>query len=175
MDNPSFICDNFICAKVIDAEEKLLLVNLINFEPHPVCYLSSLQQKKLNEAFATKNLEKFKMLLMRPIRKSLSKLNHHHASEDSVKESPNGFLRFNLFRNISIRMQSEIEVANSNYQQKFPYNDLLSQKILCYRKTSEDLSLLEKIMREPESADYIEFVWNECDFWRDAASLTTVI
>lgn len=72
-------------------------------------------------------------------------------------------------------MPSEIEAANSNYQQKFPYNDLLSQKILCYRKTSDDFSLLEKIMREPESGDYIAFVWNECDFWRDAASLMTVI
>lgn len=115
------------------------------------------------------------MLLQRPIRKSLSKLKHHDDEENAVKENPSFFLRFNLFRNFSTQMQSEIEVTNSNYRQKFPYNDLLSQKILCYRKTSEDLSLLEKIMREPESEDFISFVWSECDFWRDAASLMTVL
>lgn len=114
------------------------------------------------------------MLLQRPIRKSLSKLNHHEEAH-SKDEDANVFLRLNWFRNFSIRMQSEVEITNSNYPQKFPYNDLLTQKILCYKKTSDEMSLLEKILLEPESGEFIAFVWSECDFWRDSASLTTVI
>lgn len=130
-------------------------------------------QKKLNEAFATKNLEKFKMLLYRPIKKSLMKLNEKQ-EDFSRKETSSFFLRFNLFRNFA--MQSDIEkTSDGNYQLKFPYSDLLSQKILCYRKAPDHLSLLEKIMREPASGDYIAFVWNECDFWREASFLTMVI
>jgi hypothetical protein len=36
MDNPSFICDDFNCSKIIDAEEKLLLVIFENLILHPV-------------------------------------------------------------------------------------------------------------------------------------------
>lgn len=111
------------------------------------------------------------MLLHRPIRKSLLKLNE--GDEVSSKETPSFFLRFNLFRNFV--MQPEIEAVDGNYKQSFPYADLLSQKILCYRKAPDHLSLLEKILREPESGEFISFVWNECDFWRDSSALTTVI
>lgn len=114
------------------------------------------------------------MLLQRPIRRSLSKLNHHEEFH-SKDEEANVFLNFNLFRNFSIRMQSEVEITNSNYPQKFPYNDLLTQKILCFKKASDELSLLEKILLEPGSGDFIAFVWSECDFWRDSSPLTTVI
>lgn len=110
------------------------------------------------------------MLLQRPIRKSM--LKNFQEDDTKRKESPSIFLRFNLFRNFAL--QSEIDATNSNYQIKFPYNELLSQKILCYRKSSENLSLIEKIMREPGSGAFIAFVWRECDFWRDSSSLTTV-
>lgn len=113
------------------------------------------------------------MLLQRPIRKSLSTPSHD-GDESSKAENQNFFQRLNMFRNFSFRMQSGDEITNGNYQQKLAYNDLLSQKILCYRKVRADLSLLEKILREPESGEFIAFVWNDCDFWRDAASLTTV-
>jgi hypothetical protein len=57
-------------------------------------------------------------------------------------------------------MQSEIEISN------VPIN-LLSQKILCYRQSDDDCNLLERIMRETKSSDFIAFVWNECDFWHN--------
>jgi hypothetical protein len=117
------------------------------------------------------NLEKFRMLLQRPIKKSLSKLNREE-SEISNKETSSIFQSFSLFRNFSFQMQPEIEVTNNNHRNKF--SDLISQNILTYRKISTDLSLLEKIMITPESKEFISFVWNECDFWRDSASLTTV-
>lgn len=30
-------------------------------------------------------------------------------------------------------------------------------------------------MREPESEEFIAFVWSECDFWRDEGSLSIVL
>lgn len=114
------------------------------------------------------------MLLQRPIRKALSRLNSDGHEIPEIKTTPTVFQRFNLFRNFSFRFQSGIDISNANYSQKFAYNELLSQKILCYRKAANDLTLLEKIMREPESGEFIAFVWNDCDFWRDAFPLTTV-
>lgn len=175
MDNPAFICDGFRSSKVIDAEEKLLIVRIKkqHFTSGSLSQLFLLQ-KKLNEAFATKNLEKFKMLLQRPIRRTLSALKNQ--DDDSLRvENPSVFYRFKMFRSFSFKMQPDIEASSSNYQQKFPCNNLLSQNILCYRKRPDDLSLLEKIMREPESEDFIAFVWSECDFWRDSSSLMMVI
>jgi hypothetical protein len=117
-------------------------------------------QKKLNEAFTTKNFEKFKMLLQRPIRRTLSALKTQTENDIRRENSKNSHV-FKIFESFSLKMQPDIE-ANSNYPPKFPCNDLHSQNILCYRKTSNDLSLLEKIMREPESEDFIAFVWNDC-------------
>lgn len=94
--------------------------------------------------------------------------------EHSKNEDKSFFLRFSLFRKFSFRLESEVEIANCNYQQKFSYKDLITQMILRFKKSSE-LSLLEKIMSTPESADFIAFVWNDCDFWRDSAALMTVI
>lgn len=111
------------------------------------------------------------MLLQRPIKKSLSKLKAEESGR-SDKEKSSIFQRFNLLRNFSPQIQTENEVPNDNYCNKFA--DLLSQNILMYRKTSKDSSLLEKIMREPESEEFIAFIWSECDFWRDAASLSIV-
>lgn len=128
-------------------------------------------KKKLHEAFTSKNLEKFKMLLERPIKKSLSKLKQEE-SEEKNKGKSNAFFHFNLIRNFSVQMHSEVEVTNNNHRNKFA--DLLSQNILMYRKTSKDMSLLEKIMCESGSQKFIAFVWSECDFWRDAASLSIV-
>lgn len=34
MENPSFICDDFSCSKIIDAEEKLLLVKFLKKNSH---------------------------------------------------------------------------------------------------------------------------------------------
>lgn len=113
------------------------------------------------------------MLLQRPIRKSLTMLNNED-DRSSKGDNQSFFQRCNMFRNFSFRLESGVEITNGNYKQKFAYNDLLSQKILSYRKVRSDLSLLEKILREPESGEFIAFVWNDCDFWRDAASLTTV-
>jgi hypothetical protein len=111
------------------------------------------------------------MLLQRPIKKSLAKLKNEEFIEDN-KEKSSVFLRFNLFRNFSVQMQSEIEVKNS-YASKFV--DLISQNILMYRKNPKDLSLLEKIVHEPESEEFIAFCWSDCEFWRDASSLSIVI
>jgi hypothetical protein len=130
-------------------------------------------QKKLNEAFTTKNFEKFKMLLQRPIRRTLSALKTQ-TENDIRRENPKNSHVFKIFESFSMKMQPDIEATNSNYPPKFPCNDLHSQNILCYRKTSNDLSLLEKIMREPESEDFIAFVWNDCDFWRDSNYLMMV-
>ncbi|CRK92167.1 CLUMA_CG005804, isoform A [Clunio marinus] len=155
MDNSAFVPDNFRCSRIINAEEKLLL-------------------KKLNEAFATKNLEKFTMLLQRPMKKSWMKLKRKREKKMSKQENNEVFKRFNLVWNFTQAMQAELENGKIKHEPPFDYHELLSQRILCYRKTSNDLSLLEKIMQEPQSGNFIAFVWSECDFWRDSSYLTTI-
>lgn len=98
---------------------------------------------------------------------------HRQETEESGKTSYTFFQRFNLFRKFSFQMQSTFEASNNNYSNKF--TDMLSQNILMHRKTPTDSCLLENIMREPESGEFIAFVWDECDFWRDSAFLMTVI
>ncbi|KAL7011966.1 hypothetical protein ACKWTF_014534 [Chironomus riparius] len=172
MNNLAFICDSVYCVKNIDAEEKLLL-------------------KKLSEAFSNRNLEKFKMLLQRPIRKSLALIPSQSSIYDPKSYDSLRAKRFNFFRNststntststctsisttASIDELSMEEKNNKNKTRTINLNNQISQRILCYRKNNEELSLIERIMKEPDSHEFISFIWTECDFWRDPVALYAV-
>lgn len=113
------------------------------------------------------------MLLQRPIRKSSSRVDPSINDQKNL-ETPKSI--FNIFRqnnNNQLKIPSGGTDASTNYHW-LNNNEPISQRILCYRKTNDDLSLLEKIMREPGSSEFIAFVWSECEFWRDAHAIHAV-
>lgn len=114
------------------------------------------------------------MLLQRPIRKSTSRVDHSIHDPKNL-ESANAIFRFNIFRSSANQQSNQLQVPgdSTNYHLKLN-NEPISQRILCYRKSNDDLSLLEKIMREPNSSEFIAFVWCECEFWRDVNAIHAV-
>lgn len=111
------------------------------------------------------------MLLQRPIRKSLAQIAACSAYNTTKSTDSPKSKRFSFFRNSNSTTSDEFAME-STVSNRIEHQ--MSQRILCYRKSPDDLSLLEKIMKEPDSCDFIAFVWTECDFWRDPVALYAV-
>ncbi|CAO1399903.1 unnamed protein product [Diamesa hyperborea] len=145
MDNPAYICTEFQYIKSMDSEEKLLL-------------------KRLTEAYNTKNIEKFKLLIQRPDPKC--RYSFVHQTPPNTMAATNFFLRLNLLRNFSF---PQIEITSNSIIKE----QNLSQKIL-FNRSEHELSLFEKILSEPESKEFISLIWSECELWRDEGVLMII-
>jgi len=123
------------------------------------------------------------MLLQRPIRKSLALIASQSSIYDPKSYDSLRAKRFNFFRNSTSTSTTvstststsidELSVEEKNNKNN-NLNNQISQRILCYRKNNDELSLIEKIMKEPDSHEFIAFIWTECDFWRDPVALYAV-